>query len=120
MSRYDRELVTRLLPAIWNDDYAYGMTVDVAPDPDMPRAKADPARGGTLLAHLADIRRAWRDAPLTVQERRALFLGHGFGLTVKEIAADLGITRRQTVSEWEAEGISKLTAFLNGEEIEDD
>jgi len=67
MSRYDRELVERLLPAVWDESYAYGMEAPLAPPPGMPRAKADPSKGNTLWAHLSDIRTAWRMAPIREQ-----------------------------------------------------
>jgi hypothetical protein len=81
MTDYDRPLVERLLPAVWDGESAYGMTNPTAPDPDMPRAHADPAHAGTLYAHIADIRIGWAKAPLKGNERKALILRYGLDMT---------------------------------------
>jgi hypothetical protein len=113
---YTRELVEQLLPAIWDRDTARGMINPTAPDPDMPRAKANPKLGNTLYAHLADIHTAWRVAPLTLAERQALFFRYALDLPLTAIGVALGI-RRQSATERIESGIGRLAAYLNGEGV---
>ena len=54
---YDRTSIEALLPTVWHD-HSWGLRNETAPDPDMPRAKTDPSHSGTLVAMLADIRKA--------------------------------------------------------------
>jgi hypothetical protein len=88
---YDRELVERLIPAVWDSSYAYGMDEPRPPDPDMPRARPNPKWGCTLFAHLADIQMGWRHAPLT---RPACCSDPRNRLTQREIADHEGVTGR--------------------------
>lgn len=113
MTVYDRRLIEQLLPAVWDTSYAYGMDNPLAPDPDMPRATVDAAHGGALLAHLADIRTAWRHTYIPLRERQALLLRYGYGLTQAEIGRKLGVAQR-TAGEWTTEGVGRIVAYLNG------
>jgi DNA-directed RNA polymerase specialized sigma24 family protein len=113
MSDYDRPLVEQLLPAVWDDGYAYGMENPTAPDPDMPRAPTDPAHSGTLYAHLADIKAGWAHAPLTSGERRALFLRYGLDWPERQISRQLGVTQ-QAISYRLATGVGRVVDALNG------
>ncbi|MYT33320.1 MULTISPECIES: hypothetical protein [unclassified Streptomyces] len=56
MAAYDRRLVEHLLPAVWDQEVAYGIRNPTAPDADMPKAATAPKAASTLFAHLADIR----------------------------------------------------------------
>jgi DNA-directed RNA polymerase specialized sigma24 family protein len=118
MTDYDRPLVERLLPAVWDGATAYGMNNPTAPDPDMPRAQADPAHAGTLYAHLADIRIGWTKAPLKDTERKALVLRYGLDMTEREIADRQGVTR-QAVNHRLVAGIGRIVHTLNGEPAQD-
>lgn len=115
VSQYDRELVKALLPAVWDSLYCYGMQAENAPDGDMPRGHVNKATGNTLAAHLVDIRVGWRTAPLTITERRALFLLHGLDMTTVTAAQVLNVTH-QTVSENAMRGVGKIVATLNGDD----
>ncbi|MDH6462026.1 DNA-directed RNA polymerase specialized sigma24 family protein [Micromonospora sp. A200] len=117
MSSYDRELVERLLPAVWDSSFAYGMEDPRAPDPDMPRTKPNPKTGNTLYAHLADIKGAWRSTYLPLEERQALFLRYGMDWLERDIAAQLA-TPRQTISDRLIRGVGRIVAHLNGDECE--
>lgn len=110
---YDRPLVEQLLPAVWDEEYAYGMRNPTAPDPDMPRGTVDKKNGGTLFAHLADIRRAWQQAPLSDKQREALRQRYCLDWTEKQIALDLGVTQ-QAISLRIEGGVGRLVDFLNG------
>lgn len=110
---YSPDLVVQLLPAVWDQTYAFGMANPVAPDPDMPRSKPDPKTGGTIFAHLADIRGAWDRAELPHSERVALLLRHGLGWTDDEIAALDGVTGRAVRYRLER-GAERLASHLNG------
>lgn len=111
---YDRELVQRLLPAVWDAMYCYGMQAENAPDADMPRVASSKATGGTLAAHLADIRAGWRKAPLTKRERQCLFLTYGLDCTQRNSAQMLDVDQR-TVGRNAESGVGKIVAHLNGD-----
>jgi DNA-directed RNA polymerase specialized sigma24 family protein len=110
---YSRELVEQLLPAVWDSSLAFGMTNPNAPDPDMPRATIDVSHGCTLYAHLADIRSAWKRAPLTLKERRALLLRYGLGWEHREIGAHEGVSRQAITARLDA-AVGRLRDHLNG------
>jgi DNA-directed RNA polymerase specialized sigma24 family protein len=118
VSGYDRALVEQLLPAVWDETFAYGMANPTAPDPDMPRSKPDPKTGGTLFAHLADIKRAWGLTDLAHEERVVLLLCWGLDWTQQEIADEQGVTQ-QAVSKRLERGALRLVAFLNGKACEE-
>ena len=113
---YDRALVEALLPAVWDSQYAYGMQAENAPDADMPRGTINKATNGTLAAHLADIRTGWKRAPLTLKERRALFLAYAVGDTQAAIGAHEGCIQ-PVIATRIASGIGKIVATLNGESL---
>lgn len=110
---YDRPLVEQLLPAVWDQSYAYGMVDPAAPDPDMPRAAADKAHSNTLYAHLADIKNGWTRAPIPLTERRALFLRYALDLKQGDIGKRQGVTQK-AVSERLARGVGRIVCQLNG------
>jgi RNA polymerase sigma factor (sigma-70 family) len=110
---YSVELVEHLLPAVVYRDTAYGMTGLAAPEPGMPKGQCDPARGGTLFAHLADIRTAWDRAVLPLDQRKALFLHIVVGWAAAEVAQELGCSER-TVNRYVERGLSRMTDYLNG------
>lgn len=111
---YTTDMVTFLLPAVWDESYAYGLPDKAdAPDRDMPRSAGNKARQNTHWAYIADIKRAWERTPLTLNERRALVLSFGLSWNQTEIAAHEGVSRRPIAKRIE-HGIAKMTAFLNG------
>ena len=113
---YTRETVEFLVPTIWDDSLtAWGMRRPYAPDQDMPKQKANPKTAGTIMAESADIKRAWDRAPLTMPERRAVFLVTGQGLTYDEAGHVLNGISKQSVQEACERGIGRLTAWLNGD-----
>ena len=141
MSSYDRALVERLLPAVWDKDYAYGMENPTAPqpvkgcqvhakrdgtpkedcaccDPATRKATSNPKLGNTLYAHLGDIHAAWRCAGLSLDERRVLLLRYGMDWREREISAQLGVPQ-QTVSDRLVRGVGRLVSHLNGTDPED-
>lgn len=121
MSGYNRALVEHLAPAIWDPTYAYGMRNPYQPDDDMPKAKPDPKVGGTIFAHLADMRKAWAEADIPQVERQALILRFGFGWTQRNIGFNQGVSQ-QAAQQRIDRGVGRLVAFLNGKsyrEVED-
>lgn len=111
---YDRPLVERLLPAVWDKSFAYGMADPSSPDPEMPRAKPDPKIGGTIFAHLADINKAWEQAFIPIEERRCLYLRFGLDWKVRDIAFNQGCGK-STAQERYERGVGRLLAYLTGE-----
>lgn len=113
-NEYTRESVESLLPAVWDEDYAYGLPKkDTAPDPDMPRGAVNVAHGNDLSAYIADIQVGWEKTPLTRKERIALLLAFGFGWTQREIAYNQNVSQ-QTISERIYTAVGKIVARLNG------
>lgn len=111
---YTRDSVETLLPAVWDDGYAYGMPQkDSVPDPDMPRAQVDSSRGNNLAAYIADIRTGWSKTPLTLKERRALLLAYGLGWTQRQIAYNQDVGQ-DVISRRIESAIGKISARLNG------
>jgi hypothetical protein len=118
VSGYDRRLVEHLLPAVWDVEAAYGIRNPTAPDADMPKGTVDKKSAGVLFAHLADIRRGWVTAPLSLVERRALFMRFGLDWEDGRIAAREAVTDRAIRYRLER-GIGKLAAHLNGTDYVD-
>ncbi|GGU77405.1 hypothetical protein GCM10010211_49160 [Streptomyces albospinus] len=118
MTAYDRRLVEHLLPAVWDAEAAYGIRNPQTPDADMPKAATDPKSATTLFAHLADIRRGWATAPLSLGERQALVLRYGADLPDDESGALQGVTGRAARYRCER-GVGKIAAQLNGREYTD-
>lgn len=113
---YNRDSVEELLPAVWDESYCYGLDRKPnIPDPDMPRSQANPAHGNNLSAAIADIRTGWKQAELTIEERRALFLAHGAGWTQRQAAFNQGVSQT-AISRRVQNGIAKIVATLNGGE----
>lgn len=113
---YSRELVEQLLPAVWDRSMAYGMTNPNAPDPDMPGGAIDVSHGCTLYAHLADIKTAWKRAPLTLKEKRAVLLRHGLGWDHREIAELEGVSRKVITVRLDT-AVGKMRDHLNGADL---
>ena len=114
---YTPELVAQLMPAIW-DMSIVKVDNPRAPDPDMPKVKADPKVSGTVLALLADIRIAWATAPILPEDRQALLLTYGLDWSQQEIA-DIQAGTQQAVSRQLARGIAVILFWLNGKPWED-
>ncbi|MEU4155665.1 hypothetical protein [Actinoplanes sp. NPDC026670] len=117
---YTRELVERLLPAVWDRWFVYsGLDNPYKPDPDMPKVKANPKTGNTIYAYLTDIHAGWKYAPLSLAERRALFLRFGLDLTLVRVGDQLGM-RKQSAAELVDAGVGRLAAYLNGDDEDDE
>lgn len=110
---YTRESVEMLLPAVWDEQMAYGLPKkETAPDPDMPRGASNPKRGNNLPAYIADIKTGWAKAPLTNRERRAVLMRFGLSFTQEEIAQHEGISQ-QAISARLFAAVGKIVARLN-------
>ncbi|GEP32748.1 hypothetical protein NSZ01_05160 [Nocardioides szechwanensis] len=116
-STYTRELVESLIPAVWDESFCYGVRVENAPDPDMPRGTTNKATGNTLAAHIVDIKTGWTKTLLTLNERRALLLCYGLDWTTRGAGFNLGVNH-STVVRWLYAGVGKLVATLNGHSAE--
>lgn len=120
MSSYPKDSIERLLPCLWDEDKAiHGIPNDLAPDHDMPKGQApNPAHAGGHWVAVADLRRAWEKAELTLQDRQVLWLRYGLDSYQEEIALDLKINQ-STVSRRLDRAINKLGLFLNGRPFDD-
>ncbi|ATE85072.1 DNA binding protein [Streptomyces phage Celeste] len=113
---YNRALIERLLPCVWDGEAAYGLKNEQAPDADMPKVKANPKLANTLYAHLADIHTAWVWAVrggLSLDEARALFMRYALDWTLEYIAHEESVNKSTAQRRCER-GVGKLTAYLNG------
>ena len=117
---YTEDAVKMLLPAVWDEDYAYGLPDrEDAPDKDMPKVAGNKARSNSHWAYIADIKTGWGKTPLTLLERRALFMAYCLGDTHTDIARYEGVDR-STVSKRIDSAVKKITARLNGALIEEE
>lgn len=119
---YDRALVERILPAMFDPDgMAWGMKNDQAADADMPKSPVDKKKGSSYLAHLTDVRAAWNHrtaAGLSQDEQRAVWLRFCLDLTVEE-AGHILDCHKSSVTRRVERGVGKLCSFLNGERYVD-
>lgn len=116
---YTDEAVKLLLPAIWDETYAYGLPQqDDAPEEGMPKSASNKARGNSHWAFIADIKTGWEETPLTLLERRSLLMAFGLGWTHSLIAAHEGVDRSTITKRIDA-AVKKITARLNGASIEE-
>lgn len=92
---------------------AYGIRNPTAPDADMPKGTVDKKSAGVLFAHLADIRRGWAAAPLSLHEKRAVFMRFALDWDDRRIAAREAVTDRAIRYRLER-GVGKIAAHLNG------
>ncbi|MFD7259291.1 hypothetical protein [Streptomyces sp. NPDC059874] len=115
---YARATVERTLTAVFDPDAAYGMKNEVAPDADMPKGQVDKKKSGNFLVHLADVRRGWDTADLTLDERRAALMRYAYDWTYEEIGALLS-ANKSTIQRRAEKCVGKLTAHLNGDKYID-
>lgn len=114
---YTDDAIRLLLPAVWDESYAYGLPLaDDTPDHDMPKSAANKSQGNSHWAFIADVKIGWRRAPLTLKERRSTFLRFGPCWTQAEIALHEGIDQ-STVKRRIDSAVTKITASLNGASI---
>lgn len=111
---YNADAVKLLLPAVWDESYAYGLPDrEDAPDKDMPKAAGHKARANSHWAYIADIKAAWKRTPLTNDERRALVLYFGMGMSQSDAGLIEGVNK-STVNRRLDSAVNKILAFLNG------
>ncbi|MGW8630636.1 sigma factor-like helix-turn-helix DNA-binding protein [Streptomyces sp. NPDC055793] len=115
---YTRATVERTLAAVFDPDAAYGMKNEQAPDADMPKGFVDKKKGSSFVVHLADVRRGWRLAELSDDEKRAALMRYGYDWTYEEIGDLLG-AHKSTIQRRAEKCVGKLTAHLNGAEYID-
>ena len=82
------------------------------PDPDMPKAKANPSHLGGNLAEMIDIKRAWNSCYVVLRDREALYLHYGNGLTVPNVSAQLGEIR-ENIRNWLVADVGDLVVEIN-------
>lgn len=117
---YTDEAIKLLLPAVWDETYAYGLPrQDDAPEEGMPKSASNKARGNSHWAFIGDIKTGWEKTPLSIDERRALILTYGLGWTQKDSAINQGVVK-SVINDRIQSGIKKITARLNGASIEEE
>ncbi|MFY1686305.1 hypothetical protein [Plantactinospora sp. WMMB782] len=78
------------------------------------RASVNVKTGNTVVAAMADVRRAWEQAPLLALHRRRLLLRYGLDWSQGEIASKEGVSQ-QAVAKALKGGLTALADYLNGE-----
>jgi hypothetical protein len=113
---YARLEVEGLLTALFN-----GGTLpnDTQPDPQMPRAKANPSRLNGLAACLIDVGRGWQFAGVEAATREAVELYFGWGWTHGRIALEQGCSTSTARRRCER-GVGAVLAVMNGQQFTDD
>lgn len=115
---YSERQIAELLPTLW-DELARNNPSVKPNDPEMPKGPApDPSHSGDHMAHVADISRAWKLAPLTLRQKQVLLMRYGMAWTQQDCADYYGITRPR-ISESETAAIANIKNFLNGTDRED-
>ena len=82
------------------------------PDPDMPKAAANPSHLGGNMAEMIDIKRAWNSCYVVLRDREALYLHYGNGLSVSSASAQLGLPR-QTIQDHLVADVGDLVNEIN-------
>ena len=108
--RYDRTTLEALLPACWDDDF--GVLASKAEQEI--RGKGDPAHGGSLMAMVADARRAY-DA-LHKLDHDILRARYHHGLGFSAIAELAGYESEQEAADDLDRVVNEMIAYLNGRE----
>lgn len=115
------------MPCLWDESLAvYGISNPCAPPADMPKRSVNPAHTYTHTARVADLRRAYQGAGLSVGQKQVLFLRFSLDSLLMEIAWNLSIDEHVVRRRLDS-GIGKMRATMNGrpsnrydEEDEDD
>lgn len=116
---YTTEEVEALLALRLDPHSHWGLSVENAPDADMPKGSVSKAKQGGWIAELIDAGRAWDHAKRnasTLDIRRA-YMRYGLGYEYAEIALAEGVGW-QRVQRSCLRAIDLMTRFLNGEKGE--
>lgn len=106
---YDRVQVEALLPGVIDTEFGI-----LASRAEQERsAKADPSHGNTLVAMLADVRRAW-DRALERFDQDMLIARHVNLVSFDAIAELAGLEGASEAAEIEECAMSALLEYLNG------
>lgn len=111
---YGRDEVIELLPGVWDSGRVLDRSDPHKPDPDMPRSPYIPPHlASEKWAEVADVQRAWAQAPITDAERKAMLLRWGLEHTIREGAVVMGVSPSwfRVLSD---SGVNALHAYLNG------
>lgn len=82
----------------------------------MPKSWTNKSHGNTLYAHIADIKTGWLVTPLTLKERRAVFMHHVLDYKQTEIAVEESCSG-STINHRLYAAIGKIAAQLNGSDF---
>ncbi|WP_406409682.1 hypothetical protein OG923_12780 [Streptomyces halstedii] len=111
---YQRAEVERVLPYLFDPIAAYGIKSEVYVEDGMPKGYSDPSHGNSIFASLSDVRRAWKEADLSLVERQAVFMRFVLDDTYEDAGRQTG--KQKSGARKAAErGVGKVTAWLNGE-----
>jgi hypothetical protein len=113
---YTPALVETILPLLWHEHLIAGMQTERQPAPDMPKAASNPKLSGTHMAHYVDIKDAWIHAPLTWEQRSALFHSIGLGWTQEQIAGAVAMSQRG-IGKRIDRAIETIATYLNGKAV---
>ena len=91
-------------------------TREDAPDADMPKSKGNPARQGTHMAAMVDMRRAVEALVRggRLRNPEALWLYYAEGFTQKEIGRRQGVAQQRVQEALDADAMAVRDAMLEG------
>lgn len=112
---YSRDEIEQYMPGVWDTERVLNAPDPREPDPEMPKAQVDPRAGDLGIIGVADMKRAWKLAGLTLREKQVLYLRFAWDDLVQDIAHTLDISH-QAVSKTLDRGMERIEKFLNGEE----
>lgn len=114
---YTEGVLMAALPALWDESYLLRLDQNKhAAGGDMPRGTGGKVKSNTHWALIADVRRAWEEAPLNEQEKQCILLAVGLDYSLREIAGVTGITK-STADRRIRTGLHAMCEFLNGVEV---
>ena len=114
LSLYEKAEIERLMPCLWDESLVvYGIGNPYAPPADMPKMTVNPSHTYTHVAHVADLRRAYQTAGLSVGQKQVLLLRFGLDSLLAEIAGDLSVDEHVVRRRLDS-GIGKMRASMNG------
>jgi len=115
---YSRGTLELALPAVWDEEHMLKRPSTGDDDPSLSgRGKIDPSQGNDWLVTVLDVRDAYRNADLTLEQREALTLRYRDRLSVTAVADAQG-TAQSTASDRINGALKALVEALGGQRPE--
>jgi DNA-directed RNA polymerase specialized sigma24 family protein len=112
---YSRDEIEQYMPGVWDTERVLNAPDPREPDPEMPKAQVDPRAGDLGIIGVADMKRAWKLAGLSLRQRQVFYLRFAWDDLIEDIAHTLEIDVSSVRTHLDR-GMEKVEKFLNGEE----